>query len=888
VPPAELLRVLAVRGAAVVGGKVVRKPTDDRIDGWFTRWYDASGNCASRDRVAGFPEAMQWQHGPAMEDGTGDGKIPYIADGYLVHLGGKDGVLVCRDAGNGTLLWTRYVGLRQNAGIAIAAGRVHLWHDAKAERSPDPKRMAERGPLVAIDLATGEMVQTYGEGLQAGTAKPIEWMDGDRRRRDTPVPWFCVNDEVVVQACAGDLVVLDRATGSRRWQQSIEGASWFSPAVGEGLVLAAEAVHPARRGRHDEAGHVRAIAAFDVADGKQRWRLADFHRIHDIEDKGRTYRARAGFKPLSIADGRVLVQTASYQFRQGGSVAVLDAAAGKQRWYHRFAPKERYTHGSYRAALRGDEVVLMCGVGTVRFDAALGKVLGETRPDRKVRRNARANGACAASRATANWLMANAYLYVGPDGKARTFFGARGQCGGGVVPAQGLVFVPPAACDCGDYTRGYQALAPVVPGRPVPDEARLTGDGDTLAAPEPEGWSHFLGDPQRHSACESELQDEVKEAWRVRLAEPADDHVMRDRRLSERWLGALSAPTAAYGVVVVSLLERHELMACDAATGKEHWRVPTDGKVDSPPTLARGLAVHGCDDGSVTARRLSDGQEVWRFMAAPTDGVAMHHGHLASACPVPGSVLVLGERVVAVAGHHTDLGGLHCWALDLATGKPTAHRVIGSDQPQVVSNALTVADADGKGFWLGGADKSALHLSLDLKDLPTDAPRSIAFDRSGTRVRFRTADGRGGSTHGWKQAMRSGPARGHRIAVDDGVAYVVQDPTSSARHKVRAGQTLTLQAMSGTWREKKVHWGVSQAALGNPESISTLIKAGDRLVLGGGSRDGSKGFVLVLDAGTGTLHGMHRLPARVTECGLAVAEDRLIVCCEDGTLLAFE
>ena len=54
---------------------------------------------------------------------------------------------------------------------------------------------------------------------------------------------------------------------------------------------------------------------------------------------------------------------------------------------------------------------------------------------------------------------------------------------------------------------------------------------------------------------------------------------------------------------------------------------------ESPP-WARGLAVFGCDDGAVYALRASDGQRVWRFVAAPTDGLAMHHGHLASAFPL--------------------------------------------------------------------------------------------------------------------------------------------------------------------------------------------------------------------------------------------------------------
>jgi hypothetical protein len=63
-----------------------------------------------------------------------------------------------------------------------------------------------------------------------------------------------------------------------------------------------------------------------------------------------------------------------------------------------------------------------------------------------------------------------------------------------------------------------------------------------------------------------------------------------------------------------------------------------------------------------------------------------------------------------------------------------------------------------------------------------------------------------------------------------------------------------------------------------------LIRAGDRLYLGGGQRDGSAGFVQVLDAASGKLLAEHALPSRVVECGLAAAGGRLFVTCEDGTV----
>jgi len=64
-----------------------------------------------------------------------------------------------------------------------------------------------------------------------------------------------------------------------------------------------------------------------------------------------------------------------------------------------------------------------------------------------------------------------------------------------------------------------------------------------------------------------------------------------------------------------------------------------------------------------------------------------------------------------------------------------------------------------------------------------------------------------------------------------------------------------------------------------------MIKAGNRLYLAGGQRDGTSGFVEVLDAATGKLPATHELPSRVTECGLAASGGRLVVSCEDGTLV---
>jgi outer membrane protein assembly factor BamB len=890
----ELLRVLATRGSACLrkGGKweVARGETELSLDDWTHRWYDATGNCVSDDRVAAFPRAVQWQTGPAMEDGTADGKIPRIADGRWLIVDTSSGDLLCRDAGNGALLWRKPLWLSARDDLVVVDGRIYFYYDPERVQQANDRRRPTAGPLVALDLLNGDLVQTFDESLRAGTADPIEFFqsDQDRTRRQTPVPWFVVSSRFIVQAYANDLVVLDRQSGKRRWSKRLGDATWFSPVVSGETILAAEAAWPARRGRHDGTAYVRAVTALAADTGEQLWRNADIHPQREVADKQRRYLSRAEFKPLSVADGLVLTLVSSYQFREGGSVAVLDLESGKQLWRHAFEPKERYTQGSQRAVIRGGEVVVMDGLGALRFNARSGEPIGEPLDNKGgLRRLARANGACTASRATADWLICNAYLYVGPDGRPRPHFGTRGACGQGVVPAHGLIFVPPTPCDCGDYLRGHMALAPKLTGREIADESRLVPGPayeHPLEAFSAGGWPTFLGGPQRLSHSPDELPAELSQRWSTQVASVRGDKIDADRRMSERYLGALSAPVVTDGQVLVAAPEAHQVISLDANTGRRNWTFHAGGKVDSPPTLRGGLAVFGCDDGCVYAVRAEDGALAWRFRAAGVDGVGMQHGHIASVHPLPGSVLVLDGKVVAVAGQHTDLGGLHCWVLDLATSKPLAQRVLGPDQPRVLSNGVAVADEDGRGFWIG----QQLHLSLELEDLDAhwfEGPAPpIAFDRSGTRMRFRTGDGRGGSTHSWKGAMaipgRNRLLRAHRLASEGETAFGLRDPEAGRAATPVVWATKVNEQENGLWMQ-------TAEQLGGHESYGALIAAGRRVYLGGGSRDGRHGIVHVVDAGSGELLATHSLPARVTECGLAAANGCLYVSCEDGSLVCF-
>jgi hypothetical protein len=82
------------------------------------------------------------------------------------------------------------------------------------------------------------------------------------------------------------------------------------------------------------------------------------------------------------------------------------------------------------------------------------------------------------------------------------------------------------------------------------------------------------------------------------------------------------------------------------------------------------LVLFGSADGRVYCVRASDGQLVWRFLAAPTDQRIGSFGQIESTWPVHGSVLVTNNIVYFTAGRSTYLdGGIRVYGLEPATGK---------------------------------------------------------------------------------------------------------------------------------------------------------------------------------------------------------------------------
>jgi hypothetical protein len=152
----------------------------------------------------------------------------------------------------------------------------------------------------------------------------------------------------------------------------------------------------------------------------------------------------------------------------------------------------------------------------------------------------------------------------------------------------------------------------------------------------------------------------------------------------------------------VAAIDAHTVHALDARTGRRLWSYTAGARVDSPPTIHRGLALFGCRDGWVYCLRADDGRLVWRLRAAPRERMVGAGGQLESAWPVPGNVLVQDGIAYCVAGRSSFLdGGLYVYAIDPASGRLLHTRHL--DGPWPGPEVGSSRETPNRGFIIDGA-----------------------------------------------------------------------------------------------------------------------------------------------------------------------------------------
>jgi len=730
IPAAEVDRVLAPLGVAAVAGKRTVKAWPDELGSWSHWLHGPDNNAVTPDTKIGISRSMQWIMPPAWGRHhnllhsvnamiSEQGRLYYIMDEAPIAVNGPSyqWTLGCRDAFNGIELWKRPIDdWGWDRWSAVETGGTMRF------RAPDQvfRRLVAAGdtvyvtlgfhaPVSALDGRTGKTLKTYKGTEHAAT---IQVKDGTLYLTRNVLKGAPGKTIMAVDADSGR--ILWECTGLRGITPQGTEMKRFTDAhltVGESKVFFLDG---------DD------VAALDIGTGEEAWRRA---RPESAKNVFGHYQFNfRNFCTLVYHDGRVYLgqiypdpNNLNKWQEKDMHIWCLEAATGRKVWEHtgmslaHFTPPDLFvSQGLVWTMKKG-------AVNLVGLDART----GEVRKDYPVKGMLVGHHhRCYRNKATQNFYLAGeeGIEYIDfASGALDVHHWMRGACAYGIMPANGLIYLPAHACGCHGNAKlnGFIALS----------SANIDVDARKPAGGRLEKGAAY-GSPIRHSASAKATADKSAIGNRHSHDWPVYKHDGRRSnatasgvpdRLTRKWSTAigptLTAPICVGNKAFMAVQDAHQVVCVDTDDGEVLWRFTADGRVDTPPTYHAGRLYFGTRSGSVYC--LTDGGDLaWRFDAAPDRRQVAAHGQLESIWPVHGTVLIADERVYCVAGRSTNLdSGLFVYALDAESGK-------------VIQQTRMTADTEAKGECAGAVVAGILvgdEKTIDMRGVridPQDLSRS--------------------------------------------------------------------------------------------------------------------------------------------------------------------
>ncbi|MFP4380632.1 MAG: PQQ-binding-like beta-propeller repeat protein [Candidatus Sumerlaeia bacterium] len=193
-------------------------------------------------------------------------------------------------------------------------------------------------------------------------------------------------------------------------------------------------------------------------------------------------------------------------------------------------------------------------------------------------------------------------------------------------------------------------------------------------------WPIYMHDARRSSFAGTSLSRSLKVAW------------TRDLE------GDLTQATIASDKAFIVRKDTYQLVCLNLMDGQIIWTCNFPAALDGPPTILGNLLFIGCRDGSVHCLRASDGEGVWRYLAAPLDRLTLDGGRLASLWPVSSSVMHHMGLIYFAAGRNSYLdGGIRLVALNPADGTVVHQAVLEGPWPD--QESLNKGVVRGDAIW---------------------------------------------------------------------------------------------------------------------------------------------------------------------------------------------
>lgn len=675
---AEVNRVLAPLGAqtlfrdGVRVGPFSRKSWPQDVDEWTHSRHDATGNAVSKDRRAGHPRFIQWEALPRWNRGTktsamvsAQGRIFYILDDSHFLSTTRTWSLIARDAYNGILLWRRELGSWVGAKHGKKVGPAQVNRRLVALGDQVCALLGDEMPISVLDAATGEVIRT----LEI-TAKAEEFLVSEGilvalvNTGDTADFWRSVSRDIRIVAVRPD-------TGRLLWEHEASAVLPMTLTADEEQVV-----------YHDG----EAIRSLDLQTGAPRWRSPFTGQAIVLRDNWNPDSPGAERSKIILAPQlapTLVIFGDVVAFAGGRQLNVISARDGRELWRAPYAatnysvPVDLF---GFDGAIWGPEAGMNLwrptndDVSFKAYDPLTGAVKKTVSGKYDFRFQHHRCHQMKVIGSTVVAARAGIEFLDTVTGDVTAHHWVRGSCYFGVMPANGLLYVPPHDCAC--YVRaklsGFMALNALrspVGAHPISEGQRLRRGpayGQTTGNATPPGaddWPTYRQNAARSGTTTNKVGPELRIDWQTELGEK------------------LTSPVVACGRVFLASADEHILYALRAETGERLWEHGFDGRIDSPPTVYEGLVLTGCRDGSVAALRVTDGSLVWRFLGAPEKRMIVSRGQLESVWPVHGSVLVVNNTVYFAAGRSSYLdGGLRLYGLEPHTGRKIIEEVLDTRQ----------------------------------------------------------------------------------------------------------------------------------------------------------------------------------------------------------------
>ncbi len=754
----EILRVLVPNGVALVNGKRIVKPIPDNIDEWSHFDHGPGNNPVAADTVVGPPRHLQWTAGPRWlrthEEPTGitsmvtaGGRLFYTLD--LGPIGISDArmpeqwSLIARDAFNGTQLWKVPLpnwGWQTWKAEWREEYKDSNWIFTGGFRGKNPseyfKRMVAGSERLYFTLGNSAPVSI----IDASTGKVLSVCEGS----ENPKKLLLCNGVLSIQF-SGAVAAYDGRTGEKLWASEVSNIASIA-AHDNKLVY--------RAGEED-------LCAVDLKTGKPLWNSK-------LKVAGQ----------LRIAKGKVFAADKS-------NMEVLSLNNGESLWAVQ-ANKDLFDNSKDNGYYVVDDTIWL-GYRGDRIDLNTGERL----PSLDVSNlwSPQHHHRCYPNKATSRYIIGAMegmeFLALKDDTHSRNNW-VRGSCKLGIMPANGMSYVPPDQCFCSPGVKilGFNALTAARDfGKVQSVQTRLQKGkyyGKTVSDDAKVQWASYRHDALRSGSAGVTVSSDISPSWQLQLD------------------ASITQPVVAGSRVFVASRDTHTVYSVDSGSGDKVWSYTAGGRVDSSPTLWKGLLLFGSADGHVYCLRQSDGGLVWKFRAAPHERLLQSFGQLESAWPLHGSVLMLDGLAYVAAGRSTFLdGGIYLYAIEPATGKVVY-------QHQELGPYEDISIDEGHSFWSEGARNDVLvsdgesiyimqlRFNKQLQPAPAKT-ESLLGDRKLGRHVFSTAgflDGEGYNRSFWmysniwpgfylaNQASKSGQL----LVFDDKTTYGVKTFWTRNRH----------------------------------------------------------------------------------------------------------